>query len=120
MHEQYAARPHPEFVVLDLGGDIGALIVHTDAVLHGVEVEISPTGADDDREHKEVLERRAAGRAAHTAVFDNLREGSYTLWIGNVACARNVQVTGGAVARLDWTGVSAPVQAVGAADGART
>jgi len=111
MHEQYAGRPHPEFVVLDLGGDIGALIVHTDAELHGVEVEISATGADRERSHKDVLERRIAGRAAHTAVFDNLPEGSYTLWIGNRACARDVRVTGGAVARLDWTGASAPVRA---------
>ena len=28
VHEDYAARSHPEFVVLDIGGDVGALIVH--------------------------------------------------------------------------------------------
>jgi hypothetical protein len=112
-HHHHAARPHPEFVVLDIGEHVGALIIDTDAALHGVEIEISPTGADDDRQHKEVLERRAAGRAAHTAVFDSLPQGSYTLWIGNVACARDVRVTGAAVARLDWTGASAPVQPAG-------
>ena len=32
--ENYAARPHPEHVVLDIGGDFGALIVHTDAGMH--------------------------------------------------------------------------------------
>ncbi len=44
--ENYAARRHPEHVVLDIGGDVGALIVHTDADMLGVEVEISATGQD--------------------------------------------------------------------------
>jgi hypothetical protein len=110
MSEDYAARPHPEFVVLDIGGRLGALIVHTDAALHGVEVEISPTGADDQRSHKEVLERRAGGRAAFTAVFDRVVDGDYTLWVDGVACARDVHVTAGMVAQLDWTGAAAPVR----------
>jgi hypothetical protein len=41
------------------------------------------------------------------------------LWIGNVACARDVRVTGGTVARLDWTGAAAPVQLAEAAAAAR-
>lgn len=110
MSEDYAARPHPEFVVLDIGDRLGALIVHTDAALHGVEVEISPTGADDERSHKEVLERRAGGRPAYTAVFDRLVHGSYTLWVDGVAYARDVHVAAAAVAELDWTGARAPVR----------
>ena len=47
----------------------------------GVEVEISATGQDDRRSHKDVLEREINGRPAYTAVFDNIREGSYTLWV---------------------------------------
>ncbi|HVC84872.1 MAG TPA: hypothetical protein VNC12_06435, partial [Solirubrobacteraceae bacterium] len=61
--ESYAARPHPEFVVLDLGEGVGALIIHADPAMHGVEVEISATGEDDRRQHKEVLERRAGDHA---------------------------------------------------------
>jgi len=101
--EQYSARKHPEFVVLDLGDDIGALIVHTDAEMHGVEVEISPTGHDDRRQHKEVLERRAGGNAAFTAVFDSLQAGAYTLWVDGTPRARGVVIEGAAVAELDWT-----------------
>jgi len=37
--EDYAGRKHPEFVVLDIGADLGALILHTAAEMHGVEVE---------------------------------------------------------------------------------
>src|SRR5271168_1708585 len=90
--ENYAARRHPEHVVLDIGGDIGALIVHTDADMVGVEVEISATGQDDSRTHKDVLEREINGRPAPTAVFDNIREGTYTLWVNDVARARDVVV----------------------------
>lgn len=106
MHENHAARPHPEYVVLDIGDDLGALIVYTDAALHGTEIEISPTGEDSQRAHKDVLERGLTGRPAFTAVFDRLPEGSYTLWSAGVPLARDVEVTGGAVAELDRTGVA--------------
>jgi hypothetical protein len=104
--ESYAARPHPEQVVLDIGEDVGALIVHTDAAMLGVEVEISPTGHDDQRSHKDVLQREIHGRPAYTAVFDKLREGTYTLWVSDRARAREVAVQGATVAELDWS--SAP------------
>src|SRR6266852_4327409 len=64
--ENYSARRHPERVVLDIGGSLGALIVHTDAGMHGVEVEISATGEDARRSHKDVLEREIGGRPAYT------------------------------------------------------
>jgi hypothetical protein len=99
----YAARRHPEPVILDIGGDLGALIVHTEAGMVGVEVEISATGQDDSRTHKDVLEREINGRPAYTAVFDKIREGSYTLWVNDVAWAREVFIVAGAVAELDWS-----------------
>ncbi len=101
--ENRAARRHPELVVLDIGGDIGALILHTRAEMVGVEVEISATGQDDRRSHKDVLERAINGRPAYTAVFDNIREGTYTLWVDDVARERGVVVSGGAASELDWS-----------------
>jgi len=102
MHENYAARAHPEYVVLDIGDRFGALIVYTDAELHGMEVEISPAGDDSDRSHKDVLERGIGAGVAFTAVFDRLPEGEYTLWTQGHARARRVRVSGGGVAELDW------------------
>jgi len=102
--ENHAGRRHPEHVVLDIGGEIGALIVHTGAEMLGVEVEISPTGADARRTHKDVLEREINGRPAYTAVFDQLHQGTYTLWVDDVVRAREVKVTGDSVAELDWAG----------------
>jgi hypothetical protein len=101
--ENYSARRHPEAVILDIGGEMGALIIHTDADMHGVEVEISATGHDDERSHKDVLEREIDGRPAFTAVFDKVREGSYTLWVEDVARGREVFITGGAISELDWS-----------------
>ncbi len=109
--EHYSARKHPEFVVLDIGEDLGALIVHTEREMHGVEVEISPTGDDGRRTHKEVLERSIDGRPAFTAVFDRLEAGSYKLWVENEVRARKVMVEGGAIAELDWRGLMSPSNA---------
>lgn len=105
--ETYANRRHPEFVVLDIGGDVGALIVHADSQLHGVEIEISPSDDDNNRSHKEVLERSINGRPAFTAVFDGLHAGTYTLWTRGQARARGVLIEGSRIAELDWR--TAPV-----------
>jgi hypothetical protein len=102
VHERYADRAHPEFVVLDIGAGLGALIVYADSVLHGREIEISPTGADGERQHKDVLERRIGARPTFSAVFDKLPAGSYTLWVDDAAQVRGVAIADGIVAELDW------------------
>jgi hypothetical protein len=102
MHELYSTRRHPEFVVLEIGEDVGALIVHADPKLHGLEIEISPAEDDARRSHKEVLERAAGGESAYTAVFDQLPAGTYTLWSEGAARVRGVKVDGGHVAELNW------------------
>jgi hypothetical protein len=101
--ENHAARPHPEYVALDIGEGFGALIVRADAELHGVEIEISPAGDDASRQHKEFLERSMNGCPAFTAVFDRLAEGRYTLWIDGAERKRGIAVRGGEIAELDWT-----------------
>jgi hypothetical protein len=101
-HEHYSGRKHPEFVVLEIGDEIGALIVNTGAEMHGAEVEISPAGSDEKRSHKEVLERVGGEGSAYTAVFDKLPAGSYTLWTEGVAREREVLVSGGEISHLDW------------------
>jgi hypothetical protein len=104
--ENHAARPHPEYVVLDVGGAYGALIIHADAELHGVEIEISLDGEDEHRSHKQVLERTINGSPAYSAVFETLEQGRYTLWTDGVPRARGVAIIGGEVATVDWTTVA--------------
>ena len=88
--------------MLELGGEIGAVILHTNPELHGQEIEISPDGDDHERSHKEVLERSAGGRPDFTAVFDGVRAGTYTLWVGGRAQSRGVKVAGGRITQVDW------------------
>jgi hypothetical protein len=101
-HHHHEHRPRSEPVVLEIGGELGALVVYTDAALLHEEIEISPTGADDRRSHKDVLERLVGGRSVHAAVFDRIEGGEYTLWHRDDACARGVRVAGGEIAELDW------------------
>jgi hypothetical protein len=103
-HDSTDVRSQP--VVLDLGDGIGALIVHTGPELLGVEVEISPAGADGNRQHKEVLQRSLGPATVNVLVYDNLPEGAYTLWVDDVAWARNVRIESGSVAELDWKGMA--------------
>ena len=83
--------------MLDLGPGVGALVLHTDASLHGAEIEISPAGADDARSHKQVHERPAGGRPLYAAVFDCLPAGEYTLWHEGRPLRRDVAVAGATV-----------------------
>jgi hypothetical protein len=106
-HHHHAGDVRAQAVVLDLGKDIGALVVYTDPELVGVEIEISPAGDDAGRSHKQVLLRSTGGSTVAALVYDNLREGEYTLWHDGVAKDRNVRVRGGAVAELDWRAADA-------------
>jgi hypothetical protein len=94
-HHSKDARP--EHVILDLGPGVGALVLHTGADLHGVEIEISPSGSDEERSHKQVHERPAGGRPLYAAVFDRLPTGEYTLWLDGRPLRRKVAVADAAV-----------------------
>ena len=101
-HEHEPHRVHTENVVLEIGGELGALVLYTDSSLVHDEIEISPATDDAHRSHKDVLERRVDGRPVYTAVFDRLESGAYTLWHRDVPRTRDVAIAGGSVAELDW------------------
>ncbi len=102
MNENHAGRPHPEYVVLELGGDVGALIVYADPELHGSKIEISRQDNDGRRAHKDVLERSLDGRPTYAAVFDLLNQGASTLWLDDTPRSRGVPVAAGRITELDW------------------
>jgi Domain of unknown function (DUF4331) len=97
-------------VVLDIGGDIGALVVHATAALRGREVEVSPVVAGTQRVHAVVHQRQAAGRPVFAAVFPSLAQGDYLLWDGERTLGR-VTITGGQVTEAGWPFASRAVTA---------
>jgi hypothetical protein len=110
-HDSEAVRTQP--VLLELGEGMGALIVHTDPELLGVEIEISPAGDDDNRQHKQVLRRMLGPVAATVLVYDNLPEGDYTLWVDETRPLRDVHVRSSQVAEVDRRHATEPALAAG-------
>jgi len=86
-------------LILDIGGDIGALVIHAGPELAEQEIEISPADADPaaHREHNVVHARRDRHRTAYTAVFPSVASGDYTVWQRDGSPHAVVTIRGGEV-----------------------
>lgn len=91
-------------VVLDIGADIGALVLYASPDLAGTEIEISPApGPASRRTHAIVRARRSPGVSTiFAAVYPGLPAGTYTIWRDASTPAGQVQVNGGEVAIWRW------------------
>ena len=71
-------------VVLDLGPDTGALVLHTPPELDSREIEISrlADGAPRRRTHSRVRQRHTPGGVQYAAVYPGLAAGEYIVWRG--------------------------------------
>jgi hypothetical protein len=65
--------------VLDIGGNVGALLVSTGPELDEAEIEICPVDRPEARTHSQVHARRVGDRVSHTALFPALTAGSYRI-----------------------------------------
>lgn len=106
MVEQYVDRVHTEAAVLDIGDDIGALIIYTSGELRGRQIDVSPKGNDWLKVHTDVLERKANGRTIFAALFLSLPTGDYTIWSNPT---NEVTIVGGQVAEVDWRNSDMPI-----------
>jgi hypothetical protein len=93
-------------VVLELGGDIGVLVLHAPARLHGTEIEISPEsgGPHGHRTHSLVRERVTASGTSYAAVYPGVPAGRYTIWGGDGTPLGTAVISGGQVASFHWPG----------------
>ncbi|MDQ6850673.1 MAG: phospholipase [Actinomycetota bacterium] len=90
-------------VMLDIGGEIGALIITTTPALHLAEIEVSPVGDDHPhRTHVAVRERRGPSGTRYAAIYPQLHEGVYTVYDVDGRPADTVSVNGGEVTQIDW------------------
>jgi hypothetical protein len=103
MTEHIAGPSGPGTVVMDVGGDIGALVLYTPADMDGREIEIS---RDDEpgarRTHSQVRARHMPGVTRYAAVYPGLVAGSYTIWDYADRPAASMVITGGEVASRRW------------------
>ena len=93
-------------VLLDIGGDVGALVVEMPASMSGVVVEIRPGGAAAHRAHPRhaaVVEGPGADGVVPSLVYPELVEGSYELYEkGTDRVELTVSVDGGSVTDARW------------------
>jgi hypothetical protein len=92
----------PEFLVLDIGDDVGALIVYAGEACLGREIDITPVGEPQSHlTHSMVRRRRAIERELVACVFPELRAGTYTLWGLDHQPMAEVVIEGGRVTEFD-------------------
>jgi hypothetical protein len=92
-------------VLLDIGGDIGALVVTMPAEMLGEEVEVvtGHEGSGHHRPHVAVVPRPLGDRTTPSLVFPELVAGSYALVPKGTDDVRlRVHVRGGEVTSADW------------------
>jgi hypothetical protein len=109
-------RPHTppgEVPILDIGGDVGALIVYLPALTATGELDIQPVGEPGARFHTGVHERGSAvsptsptspapaAGSAWVAIYPEVVEGRYELLDDHGARLALVAVAGGEVRELD-------------------
>jgi hypothetical protein len=97
-HAPEQAPENAENLILDIGADTGALIIHAAVDRDQAEVEISPAGSGQARTHNIVRRREAVSGAVYAAVFPALTAGDYVVWRDASTPAGTVAVQGGRVA----------------------
>ena len=103
MTEPKLGPSHAGSVVLDIGGDTGALILHTPAEMLGREIDVTPAGAPDAHgTHSLVRERQVSGTTTYAAVYPALPGGDYIVWRDRATPVGTVTITGGQVTRHHW------------------
>ena len=89
-------------VVLDIGGDIGALVLHTPHELAGMEIDIFRVGEERPAMHTAVRARHLPGGHIHAAVYPTVPAGDYEVRGLDALPALAVTIRGGCVTETTW------------------
>jgi hypothetical protein len=91
-------------VVMEIGGAVGGVVVHTPDGLEGDEIEVWAEDGTGPLTHAIVRRRHMRDGCRLAAVFPALDAGDYTLHsVQDLAAGpRSVRVRGGQVTAVDW------------------
>jgi hypothetical protein len=100
-------------LVLDIGGDIGALIIYADEACLGSEIDLTPVGVLRSHHlHTMVRRRRATNKDIVAGLYPEVPEGTYTVWgLDDSGPIGEVTIMGGHVSEFQagaCRGVEAP------------
>lgn len=102
-HTHHTLEPSAQgTVMLNIGADIGAIVIYTPGSWHGHEIEVSPVDDLARRTHAAVRARYVSGGVVWSVVIDSLPAGRYVVWRDAVTPQGEVDVTGGSVAEFHW------------------
>lgn len=103
MTGKHIATAGNDSLVLDIGGDIGALIIYTGDDLVDAEIDLSPAEDDTARFHNMVHPRHVGAEVLFTAVYPAISAGVYTIWRDATTPQATVTIRGGEVAEYRWS-----------------
>jgi hypothetical protein len=92
----------PVSLVLDIGDDIGALVLYADEECLGREIDLTPVGLPRSHHTHTMIRRRCAvDREFVAGVYPELPAGSYAVWGTDGGVIAEVVIAGGRVTELD-------------------
>jgi hypothetical protein len=90
-----------EALVLDIGGNVGALVLYAEEACLGLEIDLTPEGAPRSHHmHTMIRRRRAVDREFIAGVYPELDEGTYTVWGIDDRPLGEVTIVGGRVSEF--------------------
>jgi hypothetical protein len=84
-------------VVLDIGNDVGALVLHTTRQWLNHEIDLAPDDWSLPHTHSAVRERRSSDGSTYAAVYPQLQEGGYAI----VGSSQRLAIAGGRVTDVE-------------------
>ena len=101
MTHHHHGAPSGVGVLLDIGEDVGAVVVYLGDQAIGDELEIQPVGDPAGRFHTGIHPRRIDGDVVPVAVFPEVRTGAYELLDDRGRPFAELTAAGGEVRTID-------------------